>query len=418
LLSGAAAVLNCRHGKRRQGPHILGKGRLMKHETSRRGFLRAGLVVPAAGLVSSDFEASAQAPAGVSYRILGKTGLKVSTVGFGTGFNPNPEVVARAIDLGVNFFDTSRDYGDSERLVGGAIKGKRDKILISTKTNGKTKDDIFKQMDVSLQTLGTDRVDVYHLHAKDSPGTVTDEMIEALEALKQQGKTRSIGLSTHDPHNVLELILKTGKFDVVQLTYSYPIGGVFREEAIEKLNAAGIGLVAMKVVRAMSGIRMMEAFAQGKNMMNMGIDMSVKKTGEASVSAIKWVLRNPAIATTVPDPANAANLEMNVRAMTEPYTAKDERLLFALNEQIRPLYCRMCYECRGLCPNGLPVTDMLRFLAYNDFGGNFHQARAKFSELPGEVRKVRCSDCSSCAIQCPNGVAVRDRLIRAQELLA
>jgi predicted aldo/keto reductase-like oxidoreductase len=152
--------------------------------------------------------------------------------------------------------------------------------------------------------------------------------------------------------------------------------------------------------------------------MNMGIDMSVKKTGEASVSAIKWVLNNPAISTTVPDPANVANLEMNVRAMTEPYTAKDERLLFALNEQIRPLYCRMCYECRGQCPNGLPVTDILRFLAYNDFGGNFHQARGKFNELPREVRDVRCSDCSSCAVQCPNGVAVRDRLIRAQELLA
>ena len=390
----------------------------MKHDTSRRRFLKAGLIAPAAGLISPSLEVPSQAPAGVTYRILGKTGLKTSAVGFGTGFNPNPEIVARAIDLGVNYFDTSRDYGDSERIFGGAIKGKRDKILISTKTNGRTKEDIFKQMAVSLQMLGTDYVDVYHLHAKDSPESVTDEMMEALETLKQQGKTRAIGLSTHDPANMLDHILKAGKLDVVQFTYSYPIGGVFREEAIKKLNAAGIGLVAMKVVRAMSGIRMMEELAKGKSLMNMGIDMSVKKTGEACVSAIKWVLHNPAIATTVPDPANMANLEMNVRAMTEPYTTKDEKLLFALNEQIRPFYCRMCYECKGQCPNGLPVTDMLRFLAYNDFGGNFHQARSKFHELPGEVRNVRCRDCSSCAIQCPNGVRVQDRLIRAQELFA
>jgi predicted aldo/keto reductase-like oxidoreductase len=390
----------------------------MKHDASRRGFLKAGLILPAARLVPPRLETSFQAPSGVSYRILGKTGLKVSTVGFGTGFNPNPDIVARAIDLGVNYFDTSRDYGDSERLFGGAIKGKRDKILISTKTNGRTKEDIFKQMGISLQMLGTDHVDVYLMHATDTPERITDEMLEALEILKQEGKTRAIGLSTHDPKNMLDPILKVGKLDVVQLTYSYPIGGVFREEAIKKLNAAGVGLVAMKVVRAMSGIRMMEELAKGKNLMNMGVDMSVKKTGEACVSAIKWVLTNPAIATTVPDPASVANLEMNVRAMTEPYTTKDERLLFALNEQIRPLYCRMCYECRGQCPNGLPVTDMLRFLAYNDFGGNFHQARAKFMELPGEVRNVRCSDCSSCAVQCPNGVAVRDRLVRAQELLA
>lgn len=389
----------------------------MSHDTSRRNFLRAGLFMPAAGLVSSRPQVSVPSTPAVSYRILGRTGLKVSTVGFGTGFTPNPEVVARAIDLGVNYFDTSRDYGESERIFGGAIKGKRDKLLISTKTNGKTKEDVFKQMDVSLQMLGTDHVDVYHLHAKDSQESVTDESIQALESLKQQGKARAIGLSTHDPGNMVDFILKTGKFDVIQLTYSYPIGGVFREEAIKKLNAAGIGVVAMKVVRAMSGIRMMEEFAKGKNLMNMGIDFSIKKSGEACVSAIKWAIRNPAVATTVPDPVNAANLEMNVRAMTEPYTAKDERLLFALNEQIRPLYCRMCYECRGQCPNGLPVTDMLRYLAYNDFGGNFHHARAKFLELPEAVRQVRCSDCSSCAVQCPNGVGVRDRLIRAQELL-
>jgi uncharacterized protein len=78
----------------------------------------------------------------------------------------------------------------------------------------------------------------------------------------------------------------------------------------------------------------------------------------------------------------------------------------------------MCYECKGQCPQGLPVTDVLRFLAYHDFGGNYHQAAMKFRELAKEIRDVRCGDCSSCSIQCPNGVHVQDRLIRAQELLA
>ena len=66
----------------------------------------------------------------------------------------------------------------------------------------------------------------------------------------------------------------------------------------------------------------------------------------------------------------------------------------------------------------LPVTDMLRFLAYNDFYGDFRQARQNFVRLPREIRKVSCRDCSSCAIDCPNGVRVQERLIRAQELLA
>jgi predicted aldo/keto reductase-like oxidoreductase len=111
-------------------------------------------------------------------------------------------------------------------------------------------------------------------------------------------------------------------------------------------------------------------------------------------------------------------LEMNFRAMSEPFTSKDEKLLYVLNEQIRPSYCRMCYECKGQCPKGLPVTDVLRFLAYYDFAGNYHQALANFRGLSKEVRDVRCSDCSECAIKCPNGVHVQARLTRAQELLA
>jgi hypothetical protein len=104
--------------------------------------------------------------------------------------------------------------------------------------------------------------------------------------------------------------------------------------------------------------------------------------------------------------------------MMEPYTPQDEKLLFARNEEIRPFYCRMCYECKGKCPNGIPVADELRYLAYNDFAGDFRQARGHFMQLPQEIREVKCSDCSSCAIECPNGVEVRNRLIRAQGLLA
>jgi predicted aldo/keto reductase-like oxidoreductase len=111
-------------------------------------------------------------------------------------------------------------------------------------------------------------------------------------------------------------------------------------------------------------------------------------------------------------------LEMNFRAMSESYTPEDEKMLFSMNERIRPDYCRMCYECRGQCPQGLPVTDMLRFLAYKDFCGNYHQAVVNLRGLDRELQDVRCSDCSSCAIQCPNGVHVQDRLVRAQELLA
>ena len=378
----------------------------MEFNSSRRKFMKTGIVLPAVGIASAhSFSAFAQTPSHTTYRVLGKTGLKVSTVGSGVGIEPDPQVIARAIELGVNYFDTARGYGNgnSERLTGIALKGKRNKVILATKTDGRTKAAIFKDMDESLKALNTDYVDIWHLHSRDTPDTITDEAVEACETLKKQGKTRFIGVSTHAVHTVADRILTIGKFDVVQTTYSYAIGGApLRQEAIAKLYAAGIGMVAMKVIIAVAGF----------------IPRDINLPHEGPLAAIKWVLLNPAISTTVPYVKNISELEMNVRAMTETYTRQDENMLYTRNQEIRPLYCRMCYECKGICPNGVPVTDELRFLAYNDFGGDFHQAQENFKSLPKEIRSVRCSDCSSCAIQCPNGVDVRNRLIRAQELLA
>jgi aryl-alcohol dehydrogenase-like predicted oxidoreductase len=381
----------------------------MKHNSSRRKFLQAGLLLPVAGLVSScSSKTFLQGPptfAGLPYRTLGKTGLKVTPVGCAAGAIPNPDLLARALDMGVNYYDTARIYGQgkSEEILGRAIKGKRNKIVLASKTYSNTKETILKDIETSLRTLGTDYLDVYHQHSRHTPEEITDEMIETMELVKQQGKTRFIGVSTHDPNAMVDFILKVGKFDVVQTTYSYAIGAPYRDGAISKLHNAGIGVVAMKVVIA-------TATPKG--------DTGNHLSNEGGLAAIKWVLNNPAISTTVPWSETMDELEINFRAMTEEYTPEDEKLLFARSEEIREIYCRMCFQCKGKCPKGVPVADELRFLAYNDFKGNFHEAREGFWSLPREIRNIRCSDCPECVVQCPNGVKVRDRLIRAQELLA
>lgn len=383
------------------------RGGFVSLNRSRREFIQAGLALPAAGLVaSSGLNAASQAPPKVVYRTLGKTGLKVTGVGFGIGFVPVVDVVARAIDMGVNYFDTSRDYGDSEKIFSGIIKGRRDKVVIATKSPSRKKADILKNIDESLAALGTDYIDIWHLHARDTPSSIPDEALEAMRICKQSGKARFIGFSCHDPNRMADFAIKSG-FDVVQTTYSYAIGSYYRDGAIKKLQEAGIGVIAMKVVVALTGLNL-KSFENDPK----------AGTGDGPVAGIKWVLRNPAIGTTVPNMRTIPELEMNFRAMSEDYNPSDEKLLFVLNEKIRPSYCRMCYECSGKCPKGMPVTDVLRYLAYNDFCGNYHQALANFRGLDKEVREVRCSDCSSCAIECPNGVRVRDRLVRAQELLA
>jgi len=377
----------------------------MTFDASRRKFLQAGLALPAAGLVSTHkLFSSSELPRPIPYRMLGKTGLKVSAVGSGVGITPDPEVIARAIDLGVNYFDTARGYGagESERITGAALRGKRDKVVLASKTDGRTKADVLKDIETSLKTLDTDYLDIWHLHSRDTPDTITDEAVEACLLAKEQGKTRFIGVSAHDINAVADTILGIGKFDVVQTTYSYALNAPFRQASIARLHEAGLGVVAMKVIIAVAGF--------------VPRDIDLKDDGP--LAAIKWVLLNPAISTTVPYVKNIAELEMNVRAMTEPYTPADEKMLYVRNEAIRPNYCRMCYECKGQCPRGVPVTDELRFLAYHDFGGSYSQAHAHFTLLPENVRDVRCSDCTACAIQCPNGVRVQKRLIRAQEILA
>jgi uncharacterized protein len=376
----------------------------MDSSQSRRQFLQSGLALPAVSLVS--FQGSSNASK-VAYRTLGKTGLKVSGVGFGIGFVPVPDVVARAIDMGINYYDTSRDYGDSEKIFSEVIKGKRNKIIIATKTPSSKKADIIKDLDTSLQVLGTDHVDIWHLHGRDRQEQVPDEAIEALEICKKSGKTRFIGFSCHDINNMVDFIVKTKKFDVIQTTYSFPIGLHIREQSIAKLHQAGIGVIAMKVVVALSGFNL-------KSVEN----PPARPNGDGPVAGIKWVLQNPAIGTTVPNMRTIPQLEMNFRAMSESYTPADEKLLYTLNERIRPDYCRMCYQCKGVCPNGLPVTDVLRFLSYHDFYGDYHHAVVSFRDLAKEIRDVRCGDCDACAVKCPNGVRVQDRLIRAQQILA
>jgi predicted aldo/keto reductase-like oxidoreductase len=111
-------------------------------------------------------------------------------------------------------------------------------------------------------------------------------------------------------------------------------------------------------------------------------------------------------------------LQENLRAMSEPYTEHDETLLSEQLALIGPIYCRMCGTCNGVCVKGVPVPDMLRFLTYVEGYGQFAMARERFLELPDHVRSIRCADCAACSVDCPNGVRVRERVGRAQELFA
>jgi predicted aldo/keto reductase-like oxidoreductase len=304
-------------------------------------------------------------------------------------------VITRAADMGITYFDTARGYGkgNNERMVGAALKGYRDKIVLSSKSEAKTAPDAIAELETSLKELGTDHLDIWYMHSRDTVAAIPDELVTVWENAKQQGKIRHIGISTHNPGAILDRVLSVGKFEVLLSTYSFATG-TKNDAAYDKLTQAGIGLVAMKV---------MAPAARAK-----------KPNGP--LSALKWVLRDTRMSTTVPSMTDMDQLEMNFRAMAEPFGAADQQLLARIDREIRPLYCRMCYQCTGQCPKGAAVPETLRYLSYADFYGQFGLGREHFQALSEEAQAVRCTDCESCKVHCPNGVRVSERLARAQEL--
>jgi len=388
----------------------------MKPNYTRRNFLAAGLALPAAGLrTSTDLSfplAVGQAkpePAKLAYHTLGKTGLKVTTVGFGCMITSDASVIERAADLGINYFDTARVYqgGNNERMVGAALKRKRQEIILSSKTPAANKQDALAHLETSLRELGTDHLDIWYLHGKDNAGAVTDELLEAQRIAKQQGKIRFAGVSTHAPKEIIPAMISKGAVDVVLANYNFTMDpGV--AAAIEQGNKAGLGIVAMKVMAG--GFRRRPSSPSGP-------PSQLQRNG-AMLAALKWVLKDPNVDTTIPSMTDMDQLEENLRAMSEPYGAVEEKLLARQLEYITPLYCRMCGECTGSCAKALPVAEILRHLAYAEGYGQFALGREEFLKLGPEVAAVRCADCERCSVQCPYGVQVAARLRRAQELFA
>ena len=386
----------------------------MKEVPSRRNFLAAGLAIPAAASAMPDSPQSqkpAQSPArplsraGVQYRTLGKTGLRVSTVGYGCMITSDPTVIARAVDIGINYFDTSRNYqnGQNERMVGAALGRRRKDIFLASKSSDDPSSAaaILGEIDTSLKELNTDYLDVWHLHGLSNPAQITDEVLEAQRKAKQQGKIRFLGLSTHNLPAIVDRVIEA-QIEVVQPVYNFASDASYGP-AIAKLHQAGIGVVGMKV---------MARAGRGRG------GSRPQRPANFASAALKWAIRNPAIATTVPSMTDNDQLEENFRAMSEPFTDADSKVLVARLEEIGPYFCRMCGRCEGQCPKGLPVADMVRFVMYADGYGQFPLGREHFLRMSAEHQSVNCSDCEACAVHCPNGVRVAAQLARAQELFA
>jgi hypothetical protein len=102
----------------------------------------------------------------------------------------------------------------------------------------------------------------------------------------------------------------------------------------------------------------------------------------------------------------------------QQFTDGDAQILTARLEEISPYFCRSCGACKGQCPKGLPVNDLVRFVMYADGYGQFPLGRENYMRLSEQHQQVRCGDCAECPVRCPHGVRVVESAMRAQELFA
>ncbi|MGD0663148.1 MAG: aldo/keto reductase, partial [Syntrophorhabdales bacterium] len=223
---------------------------------NRRDFLKIGVTGAAASLAFGGLVglAGAETTEPLAYRTLGRTGLKVTTLSFGAMLTPEYEVIRAGLDMGINYVDTARRYlnGRSEGIVGRAINGIRDKVYIATKTkpDSNTADAIIKDVETSLELLGTDHIDVIQLHNLDEPKRAfIPEVREAYLKLRKEGKVRFFGVTTHtNQAEVIDALVNDPDkfFDTVLVGYNMKQDPSVKQ-AIARAKAAGLGVIAMKI---------------------------------------------------------------------------------------------------------------------------------------------------------------------------
>lgn len=381
---------------------------------SRRDFIKAGLLGGAGaaacfgGWTDSVAAAATGSPAQSSapvYRTLGRTGLKITVVSFGAMLTPEPEVIRAGLDQGINYIDTARRYmnGKNEEIVAQAIKGLRNKIFLATKTlaGSNTKEEIVRDVEKSLSVLQTDRIDVIQLHNLTSrERAFIPEVREALLKLRQEGKVRFFGVTTHtNQAEVVNAVVSDPDrfFDTVLVGYNFKSSPEIKQ-AIARAAEAGIGVVAMKTQAG-------------------GYQPAALGGVSPHQAALKWALQDTNVTAAIPGMKDLAQLKEDIGVMGLALTRRDEQILQRYGQAISPYYCRLCGRCEGLCSRGVAISDINRSLMYAEAYGSPDLARDTYREIPPRASLQSCLDCSECSATCVNGINIPAKLDRARKIL-
>jgi hypothetical protein len=352
------------------------------------------------------------------FRRLGRTGWNVSDIVLGTGRirGEDGEQIARlAIDRGVNYFDTSPDYSGSgsEQAMGRAIRGVRDQLFIATKfctptghlPPGTPVAKYMAAVEASLGRLGTDYVDLCHVHSCDEVERLMDENVqEAFDRLKEQGKVRFLGFSTHTP-NLVEVAntgISSGRFDVMMLAYHHGLWAPIPEIIGRARSDQDMGVVAMKTL---------------KGAKHDGLAGFREEAGSYPQAALKWTLSNPNVSCAVISFFQLQHVDEYLAASGQQPTAADVAVLEKYDDLIRGTHCAPhCGVCLDSCPEQLPIHDVLRHRMYFEDYGWEKEGMQLYSKL--EKNAAVCASCSApCLGSCPLEIRIQERMIGAHEML-
>jgi uncharacterized protein len=344
----------------------------------------------------------------MQHRPLGATGLKVSAIGLGCAQIGSSStdyavgVVQRALDLGVTYLDVARGYRDAEVKIGLALQDRsREGVVLATKTSGKTRDQARQHLEESLQRLGTDYVDVCHLHGLRQGDDMEQRLgdggaLEALIQAKEEGLVRHIGCTSHRWEALVEAIERF-PFEAILV----PMNLIEREPLktlIPLCQERGVGVTIMKPVA--TGLL-------------------------PGTLALKWLLNQP-ISTAVPGATTIEEVEENALVGHCPIvlTDGDQAQIEALHLGYDRSRCRVCGFCAP-CPKDIGVSghlgtdvmyDHYRTMGPEGFRAFDWSREAVERDLASRREAIAaiesCDNCGQCEARCPYGLPVMEMLPR------
>jgi len=404
---------------------------------SRRGFLgrgatvafgaglalAGGTTVPAGpctarGTGADPANAGGDSPGIREYRDLGKTGWKVSDIAFGNASLKDPAMLEYAIERGINYVDTARQYYDMEVVIGKIFPEKRSKIFLTTKllpelvTADVSVQKVLAAIEESLKRLNTDYVDCCLVHSVGDPNQGDPERYknrntyEAFHRAKRQGKIRFWGASSHGPKAIeaFNWLLEETDIDLIMPGMNFMTVGL--EPVLAKAGAKGVAVVAMKSLSAARKIDYSTFMKRGRTVRQ---------------AVLKWMLAQRNISTIAITMSTYEQIDEYVAASGKPRLSPEEKgVLEEYGLLLSRDYCRPgCDKCLDACPEGLPIPDILRYRLYFETYGREKYAMGLYSALPGSKRASGCDSCDGqCDRFCPYQVPIRKKLMEAHHELS